>query len=477
MIDGNDSFKHSPNCPVPTDMKAKIDKINVTCLGVFRLAFLTSILLGSLFLPSSAREDVLQNIRASGKVTVLTRNNAHCYYVYRGKPMGFEYDLAKAFSEYLDVKLHIVTPTWKGLIQGVEEGEGDFVAASMSITESRLKKVDFSHPYLQVQQYVILHKDDRAKSLEDLSGRTICVRKGTTYEELLRKFKSKGLNIRIKLYDDMPTEELIRMVAEKEIEATVSDSHIAFLNRRYYPDARLAFPVGKPSVLAWAVRKGEKRLLEKINTFLAGIKENGIFDRIYAKYFANIEDFDYVDLKRYYWRLETRLPKYRDTIQQTAKKYGFDWRLIAAMIYQESHFNPRARSHTGVRGLMQVTLDTAKEVGIESRLDPEQSILGGVKYLRKSYEKFKGVPDPDRLFMALASYNVGYRHVQDAQKIAKEMNYDPKSWTGLKKALPLLCHPKYYKKSRAGYCRGRDAVRYVDRIITYYDILKRDAIS
>ena len=441
------------------------------------LGFFISILVGSLFLTSSRREDALQKIRASGEITVLTRNNAHCYYVYRGEPMGFEYDLAEAFSEYLHVKLKVVTPTWEGLIQGLEEGKGDFVAASMSITKSRLKKVGFSESYLPVQQYVILNKDDPAQKISDLAGRTVCVRKGTTYEELLKQLKSKGLNIKIRLYDDMPTGELIRMVAEKEIGATVSDSHIALLNRRYYPEARIAFPLGKPSELAWAVKKGEKRLLGQINNFFDKIKEDGTFDRIYAEYFANVEDFDYVDLKRYYRRLETRLPRYRDAIQKAAKKYGFDWRLIAAMIYQESHFNPRARSYTGVRGLMQVTLDTAKEVGIQSRLDPEQSILGGVRYLKKSYDKFEGVPEPDRLLMALASYNVGYRHVQDAQKIVKEQHNDPNSWADLKEALPLLCRRKYYKKSSSGYCRGREAVRYVDNIITYYDILKRDAVS
>jgi membrane-bound lytic murein transglycosylase F len=391
--------------------------------------------------------------------------------------MGFEYDLAKAFSDYLDVELEIATPTWEGLLQGLEERKGDFVAASMSVTKSRSERVDFSTAYLPVQQYIVLNKDDPAKTLKDLAGKTVCVRKGTTYEEVLKKLKGNGLNIRIRLYDDMPTEELIRMVAEKEIEATVADSHIALLNRRYYPDARIAFPVGKPSKIAWAVRKGEERLLRQINKFFEMIKEDGTFDRIYAEYFRNVETFDYVDLKRYYRRLETRLPKYRDTIKKVAEKYGFDWRLIAAMIYQESHFDPRARSYTGVRGLMQVTLDTAREVGIESRLDPKQSIHGGVKYLKKSYDKFEGLPEPERLLMALASYNVGYRHVQDAQYIAKTQNNDPNSWAAVKKTLPLLCRRKYYKKTRSGYCRGREAVRYVDRIMTYYDILKREAIS
>ena len=445
--------------------------------GWTRTALLLSLLLGSLSFISAGKNDALQKIMESRTITVLTRNNAHCYYVYRGEPMGFEYDLAKAFSEYLNVKLKVVTPTWEGLIEGLERKEGDFVAASMSITPSRAQRVDFSDAYLPVQQYVVLNKEDLSKTIDDLKGKTISVRKGTTYEELLKKLKNNGLEIKIKLYDDMPTEELIRMVAEKEIEATVSDSHIAFLNRRYYPDVRIAFPVGKPSKLAWAVPKGEHRLLEEINSFFEEIKEDGTFDVIYAKYFDNLEIFDYVDLKRYYRRLKTRLPKYRDTIKKTAKKYGFDWRLIAAMIYQESHFNPRATSYTGVRGLMQVTLETAREVGIESRLDPEQSIQGGVKYLKKAYDKFEGVPESDRLLLALASYNVGFRHVQDAQEVAKELGYDPKSWIALKETLPLLCHPKYYNKSRAGYCRGRDAVRYVDRIVTYYDILKRDAIG
>jgi len=446
--------------------------------GWIRPALLVILVLASLSFVSAGKKDALQNIMESGRITVLTRNNAHCYYVYRGAPMGFEYDLAKAFSHYLNVDLKVVTPTWEGLIEGLEKGEGDFVAAGMSITPSRSKRVDFSDDYLPVQQYVILQKEDNdTKTIEDLAGEEIHVRRGTTYEELLNKLKSEGVNVKIRLYDDMPTEELIRMVAEKEIKATVADSHIALLNRRYYPDTKIAFPLGQPLALGWAVRKGESRLLKRINDFFEKIDEDGTFDKIYARYFANVDSFDYVDLKRYYRRVEGRLPKYKETIQETAKQYGFDWRLIVAMIYQESHFNPNATSYTGVRGLMQMTLDTAREMGIESRLDPEQSILGGVKYLKKSYDKFGNVGKPDRLYLALASYNVGYQHVQDAQIIAKQKGHDPHSWAVLRKILPLLSHRKYYKKTRSGYCRGREAVRYVDKIVTYYDILKRDAIG
>ena len=440
------------------------------------LLFLT--FFGLLLFGSCASQDALDEIRASGEITVLTRNNAHCYHIYREQPMGFEYDLAKAFADYLGVELRVVTPTWEGLLGGLNAGRGDFVAASMSITPSRQKEVDFSHGYLAVHQHVILHKSDgNTKKIENLAGRIIHVRRGTTYEETLKRLKAKGLDIEIKLYDDMPTEELIRMVAEGEIDVTVADTHIAHLNRRYYPDVRIAFPLGKPLKLGWAVKKGEKALLDAINRFFEQIIGEGTFQKTYDQYFANVEIFDYVDLKKYHRRIEKRLPKYEEIIRNAAKRYGFDWRLIAAMIYQESHFDPGAKSYTGVRGIMQLTLETSKEMGVENRLDPKESIKGGVRYLRKLYNKFEGATEPDRLLMALASYNVGYRHVQDAQTIAEEMDLDPNSWAALEQTFPLLCQPKYYRKSRSGYCRGREPVRYVNRILTYYDILKREAIS
>jgi membrane-bound lytic murein transglycosylase F len=248
------------------------------------------------------------------------------------------------------------------------------------------------------------------------------------------------------------------------------------LNRRYYPDIKIAFPIEEPQSLGWGVKKGQKALLDKINEFFRKIEKDGTLAKIYEKYYANVEIFDYVDLKRYHLRLDSRLPKYKEFIQEAAKKYGFDWRLIAAVIYQESHFNARARSFTGVRGLMQLTLNTAKEMGIRDRLDPKQSIMGGVNYLEKLYKGFGDARDPDRLFLTLASYNVGRGHILDAQGIAKERSLDPNSWSALKQILPLLRYPKYYKKTRHGYCRGTEPVRYVNRILTYYDILKRDAI-
>lgn len=438
---------------------------------------LVLIVFSLVFIAACTKKDALEKIEHSGVITVVTRNNAHCYYTYRDKLCGFEYDLAKAFSESLGVKLNVITPPWGEMNQALSQGEGDFVAASLSISPAREEHLDFSDEYLTVQQKVVLHKrNTRINEVEDLNGKTIHVRRGTSYHARLKELNEQGLNIAISLHDDIPTEEFIRMVAEKEIEITIADSNIALLNRRYYPDVRIAFPIEEPQSLGWAVNKGETALLAKINGFFKKANEDGTFAKIFEKYYANVEIFDYVDLKKFHKRLETRLPKYSEMIKESARKHGFDWRLIAAMAYQESHFNPKAKSYTGVEGFMQLTLDTAKEMGIEDRRDPKQSIMGGVKYLKKLYGRYDEAKDPDRLLISLASYNVGHGHILDAQGISKKRDFDPNSWSSLQQILPLLRYPKYHKKTNYGYCRGTEPIRYVNRILTYYDILKKDAI-
>jgi membrane-bound lytic murein transglycosylase F len=421
-------------------------------------------------------KDRLTTIQQTGKITVITRNNGHCYYTYRGKLMGFEYDLAEAFARYLGVELHVKTAPWGNLMEAVDKGKGDFIAASLTITPSRKKKVDFSNSYLSIQQRVIVHKDNHTiKDLADLDGKIIHARKATSYEERLCELQKAGLGLTIKLHDDVPTEELIRQVAEKEIEVTIADSNIALLNRRYYPDIKIGIPIEEPQSLGWAVKKGEKALLTAINDFFATTKADGMFEDIYRSYYSNVEIFDRFDLKKFHQRVTTRLPKYEAIIKRAAKQYGFDWRLIAALAYQESHFRPRARSHRGVRGLMQLTLQTAREMGVTNRLDPEQSIMGGVRYLSKLYQRYDKVQGFDRMLITLASYNVGPRHIESAQRIAQKNGLDPHKWHSLEKTLPLLCYERYIRMGKYGYCRGTEPVRYVNRILTYFDILRSQA--
>ncbi len=426
--------------------------------------------------PSS--EGTLEDIKKKGKITVIMTNNANVYYSYRDEYMGFEYDLVKKFAEFLEVKLEVITPGWDDMFQALNSGKGDMIAAGLTITKSREKLADFSEGYLEVQQQIIIHKRNNSiNEIKDLNGKRIHIRPQTSYEQRLMELKKNGVDIDIVLHENIPTEELIRMVAEKEIEVTVADSNIAKLNQRYYPDIEIAFPISEPQQLGWAVKNNSDKLRKKINEFFNKIEENGTFSQIYERYYRDVSIFDYVDIKRFHRRLKTRLPRYKDIIKKAAEKHGFDWRLIAAMVYQESHFNPYARSHTGVRGLMQVTQRTAREMGISNRMKPEQSVKAGVAYLAKIYNRFDDIKDPEtRIMFALASYNVGYGHVRDAQDICKQKGWNPKKWSSLKRALPLLRERKYYKNTTYGYARGTEPVRYVNRIMTYYDIIKQKAL-
>lgn len=424
-----------------------------------------------------AKEDSLQKIRKAKEITVITRSNAHCYYIYREQPMGFEYDLAKAFADHLGVRLKVKIFPWADMIKALNEGRGDFIAASKTITSSRKELIDFSDGYLTVQQRVIVHENNHTiEDVADLSGKTVHVRKATSYEERLSELRQQGLDLTIKVHDDVPTEELIRQVADKEIEVTIADSNIARLNLRYYPTVRIGVPIAETQRLGWAVKKGQRSLLKAINGFFKKIKSDGTFDDIYRDYFSDEQVFDRFDLKKFHQRIKTRLPKYQPIIKEAATMHGFDWRLIAAVTYQESHFNPRAKSHRGVRGLMQLTQATAKEMGVTNRLDPYQSIMGGVKYLKRLYKRYEKAEDPDRMFIALASYNVGPRHILSAQRIARKRGFDPNRWSSLEQTLPLLCYEEYIRQSKHGYCRGTEPVRYINRIRTYYDILRRQTL-
>lgn len=423
-----------------------------------------------------------ERVKKTGVLRLITNKSLNTLYYYEGKPVGFEYDLALEFAKFLNVNLDVITPGWNHMFSYLEQRQGDFIAAGLAITKERLEKVNFSIPYMNIQQHVVHHKlVFGPKNIEDLTFRTIHVRRGTSYHSRLEEIKNSGIDFSYVLHDNVATEELIRMVNERKIKFTIADSNIAYLNQRYYPDIKIGIAIQKEESLAWAVNKQDLQMLEQINKFFLYANETGLLKQISDKYYANIKESDPFDLKRFHQRVETRLPKYKKIIIEESIKYGFDWKLVAAVVYQESHFNPNARSFTNVKGLMQVTSVTAKEMGIDNRLNPLQSIQAGIKYLDKMVKKFNYIKDDyERMLFGLASYNIGFGHVSDAIKIAQDMGLgmglDEIKWQDLKKVLPLLSKSAYYKKTRHGYARGWEPVQYVDRILTYYDILKQKEI-
>ncbi len=421
---------------------------------------------------------ILESVLASGEITVITRNNAHCCYLYRGQGAGFEYDLARSFADFLGVSLSIkIADNWEAMIPALAETPSAFVAASMTITSKRLEQAAFSDGYMKIRQHIIVHRDNRKiKKLKDLTGKTIFVRRGTSYHEQLEKLKEKGMDFNIKAIANISTEELIRRVAEKRIEITIADSSIAQLNRRYYPKIIISGPINGEEVLGWAVNSDAKELLGKINEFFKEIRENGVLKEIYDRYYSNIDVFDYVDLRIFHRRLITRLPKYQPYIKKAADKYGFDWRLIAAQVYQESHYNRWAESRAGAFGLMQLTRPTAKSLGVKNIIDPPQNINAGVKHLKKLFDHYDKAMSPDRLLISLAAYNIGQGHILDARNLARKMNLDPNKWASMVKTLPLLQKRKYFRNAKYGFCRGKESLKYVKQIMLYYDILKHEGI-
>ena len=421
----------------------------------------------------------LHKIMKSGQITVVTSNTPHCYYLYRDAPMGFEYDLAREFADYLGVALELnIAESWETMIPLLNDGTGAFIAAGMTITPRRQSQVLFSNGYMDIQQHLIAHRNGpKIKSLKALSGKKIHVRTATAYQERLEELQKQGVGLTIEMHQDIPTEELIQQVAQGDIGLTVADSNIALLSRRHYPGAIMAHPISDLQHLGWAVHPRAHQLKSKIDSFFEVIKKNGRFDEIYNKYYGDIGSFDYVDLKVFHRNIKKKLSRYSPFIKAAAKKYGFDWRLIAAQIYQESHLNPRAKSPAGAKGLMQLLPRTARSLDVNDIYNPVENINGGVGYLKKLYDRYDEADPENRLLIALASYNVGQGHVQDARNLAVKKNLDPDLWESLAQTLPLLRYRKYYKNAKYGYCRGTEPVRYIKQIMIYYDILKRQGIE
>ena len=462
-------------------------KINAITNGNKRFSLflsLLTILICSIFIGTagcqrSPSSTTLDDIISDGEITVITRNTPHCYYLYSGYSIGFEFDLSKAFADFLGVELKVkIVKNDSDLIPALKAGQGAFIAASLTSSQERQHDILFSNEYMGIRQHIIVHRDNESVHwAEDLSGKAVHVQRGTSYQKQLQKLKEQGINLSIILHDDLPTEELIRRVVDGEIEVTIANSNAALLNRLYYPQAFIAGPITERESVAWAVNPGSKKLLEVMNAFFKAIKENGTYNEIYERYYTEAVAYDFDGLNHYHEAIRTKLPKYSSIIKHAANKYGIDWVLIAAQMYQESKFDPKARSHAGAYGLMQLILPTAKALGVRDILDPEENIHAGVKHLKNLNEFFKKADGPDRLFISLAAYNVGKGHILDAQAIARKKGLDPYKWSSLAITLPLLSQEKYYSKSRYGYCRGTEPVNYIKQIIVYYDILKRKVKS
>lgn len=415
----------------------------------------------------------LSRILARGYINVGTIFGPANYYSTADGFAGFEYELAKKYADSLNVELRIIPSySFNELFIKLNTGEVDLLAAGLSVTEKRNQRFRFAPSYQTISQKLVFKQGNvRPRKVSDLTG-SLMVTAGSSYVENLEKLKQTHSELTWQETTEFDNEELLRKVLNDEIDYTIIDSNNLAINRRYYPEISIGFSIATPKPLGWMVSENSHDdILASLIEFFGTVHHDGTLLALNDKYFGHIEQFNYVETRTFIKAVANTLPKYQPLFEKHA--HGIDWRLLAAISYQESHWNPRARSYTGVRGMMMLTLSTAKYMGIKSRLDTEQSIRGGAKYFKRMMTIMPDrIKHPDRIWFALAAYNIGFGHLNDARIITQSQGGDPDRWVEVKSRLPLLQQKKYYKNTKFGYARGEEPVRYVDNIRRYYDTLK-----
>lgn len=410
-------------------------------------------------------------------IRVITRNAGTTYFLHKGEQLGFEYEFARYLAEALKLRLEIVVPPNRAeMLRYVQEGLGDVVAAGVTVTPERQAQVDFSAAYNHVSELVVARrKEDCPASPAQLAGRSVHVRQSSSYAESLRKLAAEGVAVKVVPEDEeLETEVLLERVSRGELPLTMADSNILEMETTYRDDLVSCFALGEPRDIAWAIRKDSPRLKAALDGFLKKEYRGVFYNMAVNRYFKNRKNMRETLATR---PRQGMLSPFDPPVKRYSAQYDLDWRLMTSQMYQESRFDPTAKSWVGALGLFQVMPQTARELGVGDVTVPELGIHAGIKYMHRLINEFE--PDlktKDRIRFALASYNVGKGHVLDARRLAAEQGLNPDKWFGnVEKAMLLLAQPKHARKARHGYCRGTEPVAYVSQIQTRYDAYSKIA--
>ena len=429
----------------------------------------------------------LDQIKDRGQLTAILNNSSTGYFIYRGQPMGYEYELLTRLAKALNVSLSIeVTNDIEEAFQMLNRGEGDVIAFNMTVTAPRKQRVAFTDHHNEVKQVLVQRLPEQWRGMKrhqleenlirnplDLERKTVHVHKNSAYAARLANLAEEiGGEIEV-VEEEADTETLIRRVADGEIDYTVADEDIAMVNATYHSSIDVRTPVSFPQKVAWATRKNAPELLASINDWIREMKQGSDYYVIYNKYFKSPKTMlkrvrsDYSSVAGEY------ISPYDELIRQAADTLGWDWRLLAAQVYQESKFDAKAKSWAGATGLMQLLPSTGEMYGVTNMLSPSQSLRAGATYLNwldGIWAKY--VPDEEeRRKFVLASYNAGQGHVLDARRLARKHGKDPERWEDVAHFLLLKSQPQYYNDPvvKSGYCRGSEPVNYVREILQRYD--------
>jgi len=420
--------------------------------------------------------DLLGQIKALGELRVVTRTGPFAF--YRGRddaPAGPEFDLARRFAKELGVRLKIIpVNSFAQIYAAIATGRAHVAAAALKIPATPIPGIVFAPPYEQVREHLIyLRGARRPTSLADLGDGDLQVAADSSHARALYAASLQIPGLVWIQNASTDTQALLDRVADGTIDYTIADSAEFGLAHAVHPQLRVAFNLPDARSLAWAVSANNRHFVRHIADYFSRLRASGDLASILMRYYGRAERMDFVGPRDFMRQMQSRLPLYRKWFEEAAFASHEDWRLLAAIGYQESKWNPQAASPTGAMGLMQLTHDTAIRAGVKNRDDARQSIFGGARYFKIVFDTIPAhVPEPDRTWFALAAYNIGFGHLEDARVLAQKAGLNPDSWQAVRKFLPLLAQPRWYLQTSNGYAPGTEPVRYVDNVRGYRDMLE-----
>ncbi len=436
------------------------------------LVLLAALILGLFLRPSGT---ALERIQARGELVVVTRPSLTTVYGDENGSTGMEYELARGFAERLGVELRLLeADDLETVHKLLLAGKADFAAAGLVITEQRRQQLRLTTPYQKVDTLVMYRLGEpRPNTLADLDGKSVAVVSGSSNADLLEQARAAQPELKLDVYTGTNVEQTLARVEEGEADYALINSNDYAIHRALFPDLAAGFTVGADQGLAWAFAPGsDGSLYQAAQRYLTQQNAIGATEQLAKRFYGHVERFDLYSARSFIRHLDDRLPDYTNAFRDAAEDAGFDWRLLAAVAYQESLWDAGAISPTGVQGLMMLTNQTAREMGVTDRTDPAQSIHAGAAYLRKLHDRMpERIAEPDRTWLALAAYNVGFGHLEDARVLTQKQGGDPDRWQDVKQRLPMLAKPAYAGQLRYGPARGGQAVAYVRHVRGYYDLL------
>jgi len=441
---------------------------------------------------SFVKLNTLEKVKKRGSLIAVMDFNSTNYFIYRGEPMGYQYELLKLLADHLDVKLDVIPENDVDKnFEMLRVNQCDIIAINLAITKERSQIIDYTIPHSQTHQVLVQRKPDNWKTLRkdklesklirnqlDLAQKVVYVQKGTSYAQRIKNLSDEiGDNIIIIEKADLEVEELIELVANGEIDYTITDENVAMVNQIYYPNLDVKTAVSFPQNLAWGLRKGDSEFKKEVDKWLLNFKKTRKYTNIYNKYFKNPRSVRIVE-SDFYAQSSGKVSVYDDHIKKYSEEIDWDWRLLASLIYQESRFKPHVKSWAGAYGLMQLMPTTAKRFGVNKKSRPEKHIKAGVDFIKWLDDRFenRGIDDDEeKIKFILASYNVGLGHILDARRLAEKNGKNPDVWEdNVDEYILKKSNPKYYNDPvvKYGYCRGSETYNYVYQILDRYEHYK-----